>query len=98
MQFSFFYHKDDGLCVHTLTLKDTKADHTSLNIEYIILETLHNFQIPLSHALLCVVDDANNMTKTVQLLSEKLGTKMQSDFETELTVLEDFLLTRTLKK
>jgi len=35
-----FYQKGDGLCVRTLALKDTKADHTSFNIKHIILDTL----------------------------------------------------------
>jgi len=67
-----YYQKGVGLCVRTLTLRDTKADHTSLNIKNIIVETLKRFEIPLSHVLACVVDNASNMTKTVQLLCDEL--------------------------
>ena len=38
LQLSLQYHKDDGLCVRPLAVKDTKADHTNLNTKHIILD------------------------------------------------------------
>ena len=36
-----------------------------------------------------MVDNTSNTTKTVQLLSKELTTKMQSESETKLSILED---------
>lgn len=66
-----FWDEDDGLTVKTLALVDTEANHTSDNIKNILLDTLGLFKITKSQILACVVDNASNMTRTIQLLNDE---------------------------
>ena len=65
-----YYDEEHGLTVKTLALVDTKANHTSSHLKEILLDTLKQFNISKQQVLACVVDNASNMTRTVQLLNE----------------------------
>ena len=65
-----YYDKEHGLTVKTLALVDTEANHTSSHLKEILLDTLKQFNITKQQVLACVVDNASNMTRTVQLLNE----------------------------
>ena len=68
-----YYHEEHGLRVKTLALVDTEANHTSSHLKDILLDTLKQFNISKQQVLACVVDNASNMTRTVQLLNEDEG-------------------------
>ena len=55
----------------TLALVDTKAYHDSQHLSEFVLEVMRQFQLPLSHCLSCVVDNAANMTKTIELINKE---------------------------
>ena len=65
-----YYHEEHGLTVKMLVLVDTKANHTSSHLKEILLDTLKQFNISKQQVLACVVDNASNMTRTVQLFNE----------------------------
>ena len=65
-----YYHKEHDLTVKTLALVDTKANHTSSRLKEILLDTLKQFNISKQQVLVCIVDNASNMTRTVQLLNK----------------------------
>ena len=65
-----FFSEKRGLSVKTLALVDTEANHTSAHLKEILLKTMKEFSITKQQVLACVVDNASNMTRTVQLLNE----------------------------
>ena len=65
-----YYDKEHSLTVTTLALLDTEANHTSSHLKEMLLDTLKQFNISKQQILACVVDNASNMTRTVQLLNE----------------------------
>ena len=56
-----------------MALVDTEVNHTSSHLKEILLDTLKQFNISKQQVLACVVDNASNMTRTVQLLNEDEG-------------------------
>ena len=83
-----YYHKEHGLTVKTLALVDTEANHTSSHSKEILLDTLKQFSISKQQILACVVDNASNMTRTVQLLNEDEG---DEDDDEEIKEIQDLL-------
>ena len=81
-----YYHEEHGLTVKTLTLVDTKANHTSSHLKEILLDTLKQFNISKQQVLACVVDNASNMTRTVQLLNEDKGDEEIKDIQDSLSI------------
>ena len=65
-----FFSEKRCLSVKTLALVDTEANHTSAHLKEILLKTMKEFSITKQQVLACVVDNASNMTRTVQLLNE----------------------------
>ena len=70
-----------GLSVKTLALVDTEANHTSAHLKEILLKTMKEFSITKQQVLACVVDNASNMTRTVQLLNEDEEDEQNEDDE-----------------
>ena len=68
-----YYDEEHGLTVKTLALVDTEANHTSSHLKEILLDTLKQLITSKQQVLACVVDNASNMTRTVQLLNEDEG-------------------------
>ena len=83
-----YYHKEHGLTLKTLALIDTEANHTSSHLKEILLDTLKQFNISKQQVLACVVDNASNMTRTVQLLNEDEG---DEDDDEEIKEIQDSL-------
>ena len=71
-----------------MALVDTKANHTSSHLKEILLDTLKQFNISKQQVLACVVDNASNMTRTVQLLNEDKG---DEDDDEEIKDIQDSL-------
>ena len=69
-----------------VALVDTEANHTSSHLKEILLDTLKQFNVSKQQVLACVVDDASNMTRTVQLLDEDEGNK---DDDGEIKEIQD---------
>ena len=65
-----FFDEKEGVQVRTLGLVDTQACHGSTEMKQLLLGVTSEFAIQKSHVLGCVVDNASNMTKTIQLLNE----------------------------
>ena len=84
-----YYDKEHGLTVKTLALVDTEANHTSSHLKEILLDTLKQFNISKQQVLACVVDNASNMTRTVQLLNEDEG---DEDDDEEITAFAEALV------
>lgn len=57
----------------TLGVRDTKQRHDSESIAKILTDLLAEFNINKENVICCVVDNASNMTKTVQRLNEDLS-------------------------
>ena len=74
-----------GLTVKMLVLVDTEANHTSSHLKEILLDTLKQFNICKQQVLTCVVDNASNMTRTVQLPNE------DEDDDEEIKEIQDSL-------
>jgi hypothetical protein len=51
---------------HTLSIVDTKCQHTSRELKVLLVDILDEYQIPLDHVLCCVTDNAANMVKLVK--------------------------------
>ena len=83
-----YYHEEHGLTVKTLALVDTEANHTSSHMKEILLDTLKQFNISKQQVLACVVDNASNMTRTVELLNEDEG---DEDDDEEIKDIQDSL-------
>ena len=75
-------------CFH-IALVDTEANCTSSHLKEILLDTLKQFNISKQQVLACVVDNASNMTQTVQLLNED---KVDEDDDEEINEIQDSLL------
>ena len=60
---------------------DTEANHTSAHLKEILLKTMKEFSITKQQVLACVVDNASNMTRTVQLLNEDEENEQNEDDE-----------------
>ena len=84
-----YYVEEHGLTVKMLALVDTEANHTSSHLKEILLDTLKQFNISKQQVLACVVDNASNMTWTVQLLNEDEGNEVDDE---EIKKIQDFLL------
>ena len=65
------YWTGKQLAVKTLGLIDTKAHHGSQHLKQFVCDLMTSFGLPMSRILCCVVDNAANMTKTIQLLNEE---------------------------
>lgn len=65
-----YFNTDEGLTTKTLALIDTEANHTGENMKNLLLSTLRQYGINKQQILACVVDNAANMTKTVEFLNE----------------------------
>ena len=76
-----FFSEKRGLSVKTLALVDTEANHTSAHLKEILLKTMKEFSIAKQQVLACVVDNASNMTRTVQLLNEDEEDEQNEDDE-----------------
>ena len=83
-----YYDEEHGLTVKTLALVDTEANHTNSHLKEIFLDTLKQFNISKQQVLACVVDNASNMTRTVQLLNEDEG---DEDDDEEIVEIQDSL-------
>ena len=83
-----YYDEEYGLTVKTLSLVDIEANHTSSHLKEILLYTLKQFNISKQQVLACVVDNASNMTRTVQLLTEDEG---DEDDDEEIEEIQDSL-------
>ena len=79
-----YYDEEHGLTVKTLALVDTEANHTSSHLKEILLDTLKQFNISKQQVFACVVDNASNMTRIVQLLNENEGDKNDDEEITEI--------------
>jgi len=64
---------NDKPVTRTLSVTDTRSQHTSRELKSLLLNILDDFAIPLDHVLCCVTDNAANMIKVVK------------DFNTELS-------------
>ena len=56
----------------TLAVVDTLNKHTAKELREILDTVLSNYEIPLSHILCCVTDNASNMVKLVSSMSMDL--------------------------
>ena len=83
-----YHHEEHGLTVKTLALVDTEANHTRSHLKEILLDTLKQFNISKQQVLACVVDNASNMTRTVQLLNED---EEDEDGDEEIKDIQDSL-------
>ena len=83
-----YYDEEYGLTVKTLALVETETNHTSSHLKEILLDTLKQFNISKQQVLACVVDNASNMTRTVQLLNEDEG---DEDDDEEIEEIQDSL-------
>jgi len=66
-----YYDEEHSLTVKKLAMIDSEANHTSLPVKEILLDTLKQFNISEEQVFACVVHNASNMTRTVQLLNEE---------------------------
>ena len=80
-----YYDEEHGLTVKTLSLVDTKTNHASSHLKEILLDTLKQFNLSKQQVLACVIDNASNMTRTVQLLNE------DEDDDEEIRKIQDSL-------
>ena len=85
-----YYHEKHGLTVQTLALVDTEANHTSSHLKEILLDTLKQFNISKQQVLACVVDNASDMTRTVQLLNKDEG----DEDDEEIKDIQDSIINR----
>ena len=83
-----YYDEEHGFTVETLALFDTEANHTSSYLNEILLDAFKQFNISKQQVLACVVDNASNMTRTVQLLNED---EKDEDDDEEIKVIQDSL-------
>ena len=83
-----YYDEEYGHTVKTFALVDTEANHPSSHLKEILLDTLKQFSISKQQVLACVVDNASNMTRTVQLLTEDEG---DEDDHEEIEQIQDSL-------
>ena len=83
-----YYNEEHVLTVKMLALVDTEANHTSSILKKILLETLKQFNISKQQVLPCIVDNALNMTRTVQLLNKDEG---DEDDDKEIEEIQDSL-------
>ena len=66
-----YFDKVNGIAtVKCLALVNTDAKHYSSHMKNLIIKTLTKFDISKSNVLGAVIDNAFNMTKTIQLLNE----------------------------
>ena len=68
---SIFQYTDYGLTTKTLALIDTEANHTSSNLKNLLLSIVRECEINIQQIWAYVVDNAANMTGTVELLNEQ---------------------------
>jgi hypothetical protein len=57
----------------TLSITDTKSQHTSSELKVLLHIILEEYDIPLNHVLCCVTDNASNMIRVVKDLNEDLA-------------------------
>jgi hypothetical protein len=62
----------------TLSITDTKSQHTSSQLKVLLHNILESYDIPLNHVLCCVTDNASNMIRVVKDLNEDLAAMLQS--------------------
>ena len=55
----------------TFALNGTEVNHTSSNLKSVLLSILQECEINIQQILTCVVDNAANITRTVELLNEQ---------------------------
>jgi len=66
-----YYDETKGeAVVKTLACADTERKHTSEQMCKMFSDTLQKFEIPAENVLALIVDNASNMTKTVERLNE----------------------------
>ena len=82
------YDEKHGLPEKTLALVDTEDNHTSSHLKEILLDTLKQFNTSKRQVLACVVGNASNMTRTVQLLNKDEG---DEDDDEEIKEIQDSL-------
>ena len=70
-------------------LVNTVANYTSSHLKEILLDTLKQFNISKQQVLACVVDNASNITRTVQPLNKEEG---DEDDDEEIKDIQDSLL------
>jgi len=80
-----YYDEEHSLTVKTLALVDTEANYTSSHLKEILLDTLKQFNISKQQVIVCVVDNASNMTRTAQVLNE------DEDDDEEIEEIQDSL-------
>ena len=83
-----YYDEEHGITIKTLALVDTEANYTSSHLKEILFDTLKQFNISKQQVLACVVDNASNMIRTVQLLNEEEG---DEDDDEEIKEIQDSL-------
>jgi hypothetical protein len=62
----------------TLSITDTKSQHTSSQLKVLLHNILESYDIPLNHVLCCITDNASNMIRVVKDLNEDLAAMLQS--------------------
>ena len=77
------YWTEEGPTIKTLALVDTEAHHDSVHLKEFVLKVMQKFGLQLSHVLACVVDNASNMTKTIELLNKERDEVEEGDGEGE---------------
>lgn len=65
----------------TLAVVDTRSKHTAKELREIMDTVLSDYEIPLSHILCCVTDNASNMVKLVSSMSRDLESATQDQEE-----------------
>ena len=86
-----YFNTDYGMTSKTLALIDTEANHTSANLKNFLLSTLREYEINIQQILACVVDNAANMTRTVELLNEEQN-EDEDDTETDEEIETDEII------
>ncbi len=66
----------------TLTVTDTRSQHTSQELKILLHNILKEFEIPLKNVLCCVTDNASNMIKVVKDLNIDLAAELTPDVAT----------------
>ena len=66
----YYCEREKKVVVKTLACADTDKKHTSADISAILNTTMHKFEIAPENLLALIVNNASNMTKTVELLNQ----------------------------
>ena len=73
-----YINSDNNAVTTTLSVTDTKSQHTSSELKVLLHNILEEFDIPLNHVLCCVTDNASNMIRVVKDLNQDLAAMLPS--------------------